>query len=240
MHTKNWNIWSCVINAINKTTFLVGAGLLTMSLAFPSNAALLLVAGAGSGGAPAAVAGALSLAALPFVISKKKRRWIALVDPVNIETFQLDLSYDPTRMEYIGVQYIYPYISDGPRGPDLNTLGLVQDIRGRVSIPTPPPGEVDIFGVEFEDLDPESDIPSYFTVFASNNDFIRALDVTTGVQVMADSTNIVPTTASTHISTVIPEPSTSTLIGIGILGMLTFCWRSKRLIRSNQENDPTA
>lgn len=240
MSTKNWNIHNCIINAKSKTTFLVGSGLLTMSLALPSDAALLLVTAAVPGGAPAAVAGALSLAALPFIISKKKRRWIALVDPVNIESFQLDLSYDPMRMEYIGVRYVYPYISDGPRGLDLSVLGLVQDIRGRVSIPTPPPGEVDIFGVEFEDLDPESDIPSHFTVFASNNDFIRAFDITTGIQFIADNTNIAPTTASTVISAAIPEPSTFALIGIGALGMLTFFWRSKRSIRAEQENGPAA
>jgi hypothetical protein len=189
-----------------------------ITIAVPSHAALLLATGTPAG----LSAGLLSLVAIKFIINKNKRRWVALVDPLNVESFQLDLSYDPNRMQYLGVQYVEPYVNSGPFGPDLSVPGLVQDIIGQVSIPIPPPGEVDIFGVEFDDLEPTSDLPSYFTIFASSNDYIRALDTNTGNYVIADWTTIFPTTAST-----VPEPDGLSLMLAGLAFPVT-----SRLIRN--------
>lgn len=69
------------------------------------------------------VAGMLSMVLVPFIKNKNKRNWVAFIDPLNVESFQLDLAYDPNRMQYLGVNYVDPYVELGSGGPDLSIPG---------------------------------------------------------------------------------------------------------------------
>lgn len=165
----------------------------------------------------AAVVGTLSIVVTVATPKQNRKRWVAIVDPVNLSDFQLDMSYDPMRMEFDEIEYVAPYSGEGLELPDLSVPGLVQDVQGHTD--TPPPGEIDIFKAYFYDLQPTSTQPSQFTVFASSNDFLRALDTDSGTFLVAAPADIVSRTAWAAV----PEPAS--------LGMLMFAALTAPLVR---------
>ena len=127
------------------------------------------------------------------------QKWVMRIDPLNVQSFQLDVMFDPNRCQLDqavgtnGVIYKFPF-SQGPIAPILST-GRVEDIQGTTA--TTSPGDVDIFELVFTDLQPGTPISGVlFTVFASSNDFIVGLDPATMQQVMFDFTQIASTTRS--------------------------------------------
>ena len=61
--------------------------------------------------------------------------WTFMADPLNLEAFQLDVTFDPTRAQFTGLSYVSPYVQSSP--PDLSMLqfGLLQDVAGFASPP---------------------------------------------------------------------------------------------------------
>ena len=144
-------------------------------------------------------------------------KWILWIDPLNVEEFQIDVAFDPTRAKFSELNYIDPYVQT--TSPDLSRLGdgLLQDVAGRSKFSPPPTGEVDIFSVIFEDLRPDLDpVPVFFTVFASDNDFIKAFDTDIGQSITIGPEDIIPASCN------IPEPSTLLLLGSGLAGIIGY------------------
>jgi hypothetical protein len=121
------------------------------------------------------------------------------VDPYNISSFQLDVSFEPDKVQFVGITGLNGFIIDDDFSIITEgNVGLIQDIHGyypgyndRVinitnlegpvaGLPAfPPAGEVDIFQVEFLVTDFVND--KHFGVFASDdNDYINGIDPTTG------------------------------------------------------------
>jgi hypothetical protein len=103
----------------------------------------------------------------------------------------------------------------GSGGPDLSTPGLIQGISGQ-SETDPPTGDTNIFAVEFDDLDPLSNAPTSFTVFATGDDYLSGFDASTGLPVIAPSDAIMPATA---IAVDVPEPASLALLGASVIGL---------------------
>ena len=146
------------------------------------------------------------------------------VDPLNVESFQLDVAFDPNDMSFQSLSYVSPYVQT--TSPDLSQLGsgLLRDVAGTSSISPPPPGDVDIFVVTFMDLRPDPSIPTTLTVFGSSNDYVVALDTETSDSVMFGGDTI------QSCADTIPEPATVTLFALGGLILLA-CgrrWKSAR------------
>ena len=127
-------------------------------------------------------------------------RWVARCDPLNVQGFQLDFMFDPSRAHLDqtvgmnGVLHKFPFVQ-GPVPPNFGELpfGLIQDIAAGTS--TTSPGDADIFELVFLDLHPELPIDNVpFTVFASSNDFIIGFDPVTMQTVTFGSTQVAPTT----------------------------------------------
>lgn len=167
------------------------------------------------------IGAALSIVGSIFVPSPDTRRRIIWVDPINVDSFQLDVSFDTARVSYSGVEYVSPYVPfpsadpTVPIPPDLSRLGdgLLQDVAGYSSSSPPPEGEVYIFKVIFEDLRPDLDSWPVFTVFASSNDFIYGYNTETGDFPLFGPADIIP-------ASIIPEPATLVLLGLGGLALL--------------------
>src|SRR3989442_13502462 len=76
-------------------------------------------------------------------------RWVARIDPLNVQGFQLDVMFDPARAHLDqtvglnGIIYKFPFNQTTP--PDLTNLGSgrLQDVAG--STANTSPGDVDIF-----------------------------------------------------------------------------------------------
>lgn len=128
-----------------------------------------------------------------------QRSILMTVDPYNISSFQLDVSFEASKVQFVGIVGLNGYIIDD----DFNVItdgntGFITDIHGyfpgfndRIFTPittdsvvegplppNPPAGEVDIFQVEFLVLRP--DLDKTFGVFASSNDYIKGFDPDTG------------------------------------------------------------
>ncbi|MGE3312543.1 MAG: hypothetical protein AB7O66_21455 [Limisphaerales bacterium] len=154
-------------------------------------------------------------------------RWF--VDPEGIQEFHLDVRFDATRVQFVDLDYVSPYVEVTP--PDLGSLaaGIIRDVAGVSSIDPPPSGPVDVFFVDFRpcDCDPE---PLSFIIEASSNDFVVTLDGGTGVTTLhpASSLSLTEFLFSIPAAVCIPD-SHSLLLEAGVLaGMCAVVGRSPR------------
>lgn len=138
--------------------------------------------------------------------------WTIRIDPQNVESFQLDIAFDPNRVALTGLSFVSPYVAT--TAPDLSqlSLGFLRDVAGTSSIFPPPPGQVDIIELTFLDLNPNLPINDVaFTIFASSNDFVTVVDPITGVRTTFVGSDITSQTCS------VPEPATLLLLGSGLV-----------------------
>ena len=136
----------------------------------------------------------------------------AIIDPENIEQFQIDFQFNPAVLQFRQIDYISPYTQTTL--PDLSqlNLGLIQDIAGIAS--PAPSGEVDIFSIIFDPLIPLPFIVEG-TVYASNNDFVVTVDPDTGFKNTLGPENIIPITTACICN--IPEPATVSIFSFGLI-----------------------
>jgi len=135
------------------------------------------------------------------------------VDPYNVSSFQLDVSFEASKVAFVGITGLNGFIIDDDFKIIIDgNLGLIQDIHGYFpgfndrtpigaaefaplvgdtsgtgavpGLPVfPPAGEVDLFQLTFLDLRP--DLDKTFGVFASSNDYMNGFDPDTGGQTTA-------------------------------------------------------
>jgi hypothetical protein len=160
----------------------------------------------------------LTCAAAIIVESKDSAIESCKIDPTNVQAFQLDIAFDPSKLQFIDVRYLSPYVAVGT--PDLSRLaeGLLQDVAGVAQ--TPSSGDVDLYEARFRLLD-RSAFPQ-FTVFASSNDFVDVLDTVTGQIARVAPQDILP------CETKIPEPSTHGLLITGLAIVAGYDLRRRR------------
>jgi hypothetical protein len=147
-------------------------------------------------------------------------RWVWKIDPYDVESFQLDIGFDPARAEVESIDYLSGFSQSTL--PDLSRLGdgLLQDIAGTTASPIP--GDVDMFQVVFRDLHPEQPVNSAtFTAFASSNDFLIMFDPNTNDRYAITPANITGTSAS------VPEPS-APFLAIAAIAIGTVARRKRR------------
>lgn len=153
--------------------------------------------------------------------------WSFSVDPENVQAFQLDIRFDPTRLAFTGIDYVSPYAQTTP--PDLGnlSLGWVKNIAGASLTFPPPAGDVDLFTAHFTDLNPILGAEGIqFTVLAQGDDFLLGIDPTTGLTTRYGASMIEPMTCRP-----VPEPSTYGLVGmLGLMGIAAV----RRFRRSRQ------
>ena len=106
------------------------------------------------------------------------KRWVYRVDPPEVESFQLTVTYDPLRARLnttAGLLFKFPFVGNVVQ----NAGSLV--ISGALPQGQPTtPGDVDIFELIFDDLTPLLPIDNVtFTVGGAAGDFIQAHDVPT-------------------------------------------------------------
>jgi hypothetical protein len=125
-----------------------------------------------------------------------QRSILMTVDPLNVAAFQLDVSFEATKVDFAGLRGLNGYIIDffsfstnGNAGSILNIHGYYPGFNDRLgsagegaeALPPPPPpaGEVDIFQLTF--LDNVPGVAKTFNVFASDtNDYITSFNTDTG------------------------------------------------------------
>jgi hypothetical protein len=136
-----------------------------------------------------------------------QRSILMTVDPLNVASFQLDVTFEADKVAFSGFGGLNGYIidffqfsTDGSFGGVLNIHGyypgfntrpppagtLLSSASDQLDAPAPPPpaGEVDIFQLTFLDMAP--DLDKTFKVFASDdNDYIAAFNTDTGVTTYA-------------------------------------------------------
>src|SRR5258706_5099157 len=136
-----------------------------------------------------------------------QRSILMTVDPLNVASFQLDVTFEADKVAFSGFSGLNGYIidffqfsTDGSFGGVLNIHGYYPGFNTRppstgtlltsasdqldAPVPPPPAGEVDIFQLTFADMAPNLD--KTFNVFASdNNDYIAAFNTDTGVTTYA-------------------------------------------------------
>lgn len=123
------------------------------------------------------------------------------VDPYNITSFQLDVSFEADKVTFDSITGLNGYIVDDFSVTINGNVGQIQGIHGyypgfddrsppitidapppadlpQGGVPLPPAGEVDIFQLVFTDLRP--DLDKTFGVFATPDDYINGFDPQTG------------------------------------------------------------
>jgi hypothetical protein len=119
------------------------------------------------------------------------------VDPFSVASFQLDVSFEADKAQFVSIQGLNGYIvddfqviTDGSFGRVLDIHGYFPgfqdrffdtggDIENGVPVTPPPAGENDIFQLVFLDLRP--DLDKHFGVFAGGpDDYLRGFDPQTG------------------------------------------------------------
>ena len=169
-----------------KSIFWLGMIIAGLSGAFPATSSAAKAGG-----------GTTTTACLTYVNGVKK--WVMRIDPLNVQSFQLDITFDPARCQLDqsaglnGIIYKSPF--NETKSPDFSQLssGHLLDVAG--STASTSPGDVDIFELVFIDLQPGAPVSGVpFTVFASSNDSIVGFDPATTQTVIFDSAEIAPTT----------------------------------------------
>jgi hypothetical protein len=147
------------------------------------------------------------------------------IDPYNVASFQLDVSFEATKAQFLGITGLNGYIIDtdfqviidGNTGiinnihgyfPGFNDRITEGDLDGPITNgvpnpPAPPAGEVDIFQLRFLDLRP--DLDKLFGVMAGPDDYITGFDPATG----GTTTAMGPFNGQTGV-----QPAFSTVPGI--------------------------
>ncbi|MDB5322872.1 MAG: hypothetical protein JWN40_4503 [Phycisphaerales bacterium] len=133
-----------------------------------------------------------------------QRSILMTVDPLDVASFQLDVSFEAGKVEFVGITglngYVidqtYEVVTEGPGGQIFGIHGYYPGFNDRLAFQppvglqaaaavtaTPPVGEVDIFQVTFLDLAPE--LSKTFAVFAGPFDYINAYNSDTGLTTTA-------------------------------------------------------
>jgi hypothetical protein len=138
--------------------------------------------------------------------------WFFVVDPENIQSFNLNMSFDPAEFAFQDIVYASPYTQLTP--PDFSQLssGLIQGIAGSSS--TPVFGSGDLFTLTLTQLvtNPQSTV----NVFPGSQSFMVTLDPDTG-----DTRTLGPDECPSCQVTV-PEPITlfGSVMGLGFGAVL--------------------
>jgi len=140
-----------------------------------------------------------------------------LVDPLNIQSFQLDVQFDPTVLQFVSITYISPYVQT--TAPDLSQVssGLIRDIAGTSSTFPPPSGDGNIFSVNFLDLKPT--VTTTLTVLASGSEVQTVFNTDTAGLVTVPAADCIP---CSMVLEGVPEPSSLIMAGtaavFGLIG----------------------
>ncbi len=141
--------------------------------------------------------------------------WTITVDPMNLQSFQLDLMYNSTNLTFVSGMDLAPYSGPAP------TVVSPGDIRFTGSTSTPPTGEVDLFTALFTGASTIAPGFESFTAEAIGSDFVIGLDPSTGL-----TTTYGPSSITSATGSAVPEPSTVLLLGGGLLGIaIRFGWK---------------
>ena len=121
------------------------------------------------------------------------------IDPYNVASFQLDVSFEANKAQFVSITGLNGYVVDDFTLTINGNMGIIDNIhgyfpgfndRGGLELdgpitnglptnPNPPAGEIDIFQVKFLDLRP--DLDKLFGVFAGGpEDYITGFDPATG------------------------------------------------------------
>ncbi|MEA3187847.1 MAG: fibronectin-binding autotransporter adhesin, partial [Chthoniobacter sp.] len=151
-----------------------------------------------------------STCVLTYVNGVKK--WVMRIDPLDVESFQLEISFDPTRAALDttygsgGAIFKNPFTGQIKLSGSALSTGRLQlsGTTGQVSA-----GDVDIFELRFTDLQPGSPIDQVpFTVFATGGDFIGVVDTANAQRSTISPLSIAATTrmATTGVSPLVWDP----------------------------------
>ena len=156
--------------------------------------------------------------------------WKFLIDPLQVEGFQLSVSYDPLRAQFTDLAFLNGYTQETPPMID-ESNGMIHGIHGQNS--NPPTGEVDVVELSFTDLNAAlNPNTASFRVFADPafNDFVRVIDTDEPggpiIRIFGPGQPDGPVIGATGNS--IPEPGTFVLGGIALIGLLAFAVRQRR------------
>lgn len=153
------------------------------------------------------------------------------VDPESVYEFQLDADFDEVRGEFLGFDYVAPYVQT--TAPDLGELasGFVRDVAGISSVDPAPPGEVNLFLLDFRVRDCGSNPePFRFVIFASPNDFVIGQDTLTGDLNLHPAASILPAELSVTIPgcTCISDSHDPSLESLALASVLAAGWVVRR------------
>ena len=175
------------------------------------------------------------------------------VDPLNVASFQLSVSFEGDKAEFVGIEGLNGYIIDptyevateGSFGEVFAIHGYYPGFNDRelqLAAPSgaaaavassPPAGEVDIFQLTFNDLAPDQD--KTFSVFANFDDYIRSYDPDTGLfsdavgpYNQATDQGVDPAFSTVAAVSAVPLPAGLAMGSIGGLGVLAGMIRRRR------------
>jgi autotransporter-associated beta strand protein len=160
----------------------------------PLATAFVLVPAAGRA---AVVSGKAKLTAeMAYCVATGKDEWVVRVDPQDVNSFQLDISFDSNRVSLDpnygtgGVEY------KGSFSELTRTVKGTDDLQLSGTTTTLEAGDVDILELHFIDNDPGTSITDVpFTISASGGgDFLGSLNTVTGGETITSGSNISPIT----------------------------------------------